>query len=65
MPCMCWYQPDEASHKLIKNCCEQIVQEIKRLERIGDPIGISIKETKELLDHLYDPSLCKENKNVK
>lgn len=62
MPCMCWFEPPEASKKLVKNLCEVIVNEIKRLEREGDPLGISIKETKELLDHLYDPNSCKEKK---
>lgn len=61
MPCMCWYDPPEGSKKLIKNCCQMIVDEIKRLEREGDPIGISINKTKKLLDHLYDPKLCKES----
>lgn len=58
MPCMCWYDPGEESHRLIKQSCQNIVDEIKRLEKHGDPIGISIKNAKELLDHLYDPSLC-------
>lgn len=59
---MCWYEPSEESKKLIKDLCQQIVDEIKSLEKIGDPIGISIKETKELLDHLYDPYSCTEKK---
>jgi hypothetical protein len=65
MPCICWFDPPEGSKRLIKNCCQQIVDEIKRLEREGDPIGISIKETKELLDHLYKPEMCNENESVK
>lgn len=60
MPCTCWYTPSDESKRLIKHYCEQLVNEIKRLEKDGDPIGISIQNTKELLDHLYDPSLCKE-----
>jgi len=60
MPCMCWYDPPEASKKLIKTCCEQIVKEIKWLEKDGDPIGVSISSTKELLDHLYNPDKCDE-----
>jgi hypothetical protein len=60
MPCFCLYNPPESSKKLIKECCITIVDEVKRLEKHGDPIGISIDEVKELLDHLYDPSKCKE-----
>ena len=60
MPCSCHYDPPEASKRLIKSLCEQIVYEIKRCERIGDPVGISIHDTKILLDHLYDPSSCEE-----
>lgn len=58
MPCMCWYEPSENSKRLIKNLCQQLVDEIKRLESEGDPIGISMEDTKKLIDHLYDPSKC-------
>ncbi len=64
MPCMCWYDPPEESKKLIKSLCQKLVDEIKRLEEEGDPIGISIKDTKELLDHLYNPEICRENESV-
>jgi hypothetical protein len=57
---MCWFEPPEASKRLIKNCCQLIVDEIKRLEREGDPSGISIEKSKELLDYLYKPEICKE-----
>lgn len=60
MPCCCWYEPPEESKRLIKNHCQDIVDEIKRLERIGDPVGISIDHAKQLLDHLYNPDACKE-----
>ena len=60
MPCMCHYHPSEESKKSIKTLCEQLVREIKQLEHFGDPIGCELKDVKELLDHLYDPSLCKE-----
>jgi hypothetical protein len=60
MPCMCWYEPSEESKELIKSHCQAIVDEINRLEEIGDPIGLSLKDVKELLDHLYDPSTCKK-----
>jgi len=53
MPCMCWYDPPEVSKRFIKYHCELLVQEIKRLESEGDPLGISIESTKKLLDHLY------------
>lgn len=57
---MCWYEPPEESKRLIKSLCQQLVNEVKDREKIGDPIGISIPMVKELIDHLYDPSLCKE-----
>jgi hypothetical protein len=60
MPCMCWFEPPEESKKMIKYHCQQIVDEIKRLDREGDPIGLEIKDVKELLDHLYDPTKCEE-----
>jgi hypothetical protein len=61
MPCMCWYDPPEESKKMIKSLCQQLVDEVRRLERGGDPIGISIREVKELIDHLADRSLCGES----
>lgn len=64
MPCCCWYDPPEASKRLIKNCCQQIVEEVKRLQKEGDPLGWELKNVHELLDHLYDPKACKENESV-
>lgn len=63
MPCMCWFTPSEESRKLIKSSCEVIVNEIKRLEKEGDHIGISIRETKELLDHLYTGKCSEKEKH--
>ncbi len=63
MPCCCWYDPPEESKKLIKDCCQKIVDELHRLGKIGDPQGWEIKDIHELLDHLYDPKICKENNN--
>ncbi len=60
MPCTCWYEPSEESKRLIKAHCQAIVDEVTRLEKNGDPLGVSIKKAQELLDHLYNPSLCKE-----
>ena len=57
---MCWYDPPEASKKLIKSLCQQIIVEIRRLEQEGDPIGISVESTKRLLDHLWEPGICDE-----
>lgn len=57
---MCWFTPNEASKRLLKHHCEEIVKEVKRLEEIGDPIDCSIEDMKNLLDHLYDPNICKE-----
>lgn len=58
---MCSYDPPEGSKKLIKDLCQFLVNEIRRLEKIGDPIGVSVEEVKELIDHLYDPSQCKKD----
>lgn len=63
MPCCCWYDPPEESKKLIKDCCQKIVDEIMRLQKDGDPQGWEMKDIHELLDHLYNPNICKENNN--
>lgn len=60
MPCMCWYHPEEEEKAKIKAMCFQLVQEIKRLEEVGDPIGCRIDDVHKLLDHLYNPKSCKE-----
>jgi hypothetical protein len=65
MPCMCWYNPPEASKRIIKNACVTIVEEIKLLEKDGDPIGYELKDVKELLDHLYNPEMCKEKNETR
>ncbi len=62
MPCMCWYDPPEESKKLVKYHCQEIVNELKRLNRDGDPLGLQLADVKELLDHLWNPGKCKENK---
>lgn len=54
MPCMCWYDPPETSKNVIKGLCLLIVDEIKALEKDGDPIGCGIDDIKRLLDHLYE-----------
>jgi hypothetical protein len=46
---------------VIKNLFQQLVDEVRQLERHGDPIGISIREVKILIDHLADKSLCGES----
>lgn len=53
MPCTCWYDPPEASQKLIKSLCQQLISEIQRLEKDGDPVGATLWDIKKLLDHLY------------
>ena len=65
MPCFCWYDPPEASKKLIKNLCQQIVDELNRLNRDGDPIGLQLRDVKELLDHLCNPRKCKKDQEEK
>lgn len=63
MPCHCWFDPGEESERLIKLHCQQIVQEIKRLEKIGDPIGISLEHTIILLTHLYTGECDEKDRN--
>jgi len=63
MPCLCSYEPSEASKRMIKNNCKQIVDEIKLLEAEGDPESCTLSDVKMLLDHLYSPSKCKEKYN--
>ena len=64
MPCMCWYDPPEESKKLIKSLCKQLADEAKRLRQEGDPRGCEIQDIHALIDHLYDPSKCKESKQT-
>lgn len=60
MPCMCWYDPPESSKKLVKFHCQAIVDELNRLGKDGDPLGLQLRDVKELLDHLWNPQMCKE-----
>lgn len=62
MPCMCWYDPEEEDKKYIKDRCVEIIAKVRKLNKIGDPLGCNICDVHELLDHLYDPSKCKEKK---
>ena len=59
MPCHCWYDPPDESKRVLKKYCQQIVDEVKRLEKQGDPIGCEMKDIHKLLDHLYRPSMCR------
>ena len=63
MPCMCWFIPEKASHRLVKGCCQQIIDELKILDKEGDPIGLQLRDVKDLLDHLWNPALCEEKKD--
>ena len=63
MPCMCWYDPPEESKKLVKYHCQEIVNELNRLGKDGDPLGLQLSDVKELLDHLWNPSNCVEGYN--
>lgn len=62
MPCMCWYEPSDESKKLVKHHCQEIVRELKRLHKEGDPIGMDLEDIKKLLDHMWNPDMCEENK---
>lgn len=58
---MCWFDPPEESKRLVKVHCQSIIDELERLHKEGDPLGLQLKDVKELLDHLWKPSSCKEN----
>lgn len=58
MSCICWYNPPEESKKYIKDRCIEIVNEVKRLNNIGDPIDYKLSDIHKLLDHLYYPENC-------
>jgi len=60
MPCSCWYEPHDLDKRKFKKMCVELVEFIKSKEDLGDPAGISIKDAKELIDHIYDPSSCGE-----
>jgi hypothetical protein len=59
---MCWYDPPEESKKIVKQACKVIVNELKKMNEIGDPIGYKLSNVKQLLDHLWDPESCNEKK---
>ena len=65
MPCCCHYDPPEESKKKIKRLLQEVVDEVKQLEKIGDPFGLSIHSLHRLLDHLYQPSSCEEKGDIK
>ena len=59
---MCWTDPPEASKRLIKNLCQQIVNEVKIMEKDGDLTSFDIPHVHQLIDHLYRPESCTEKK---
>ncbi len=61
---MCWYTPDNEKQKQFKDLCVQLVELIKKLEKEGDgtPDCCTLSEAHQLIDHLYTPESCKENK---
>lgn len=60
MPCICWTTPSEPSKRLIKGCCEMIINEIKIMEEGGDLDSFGLNHVHKLLDHLYRPDKCDE-----
>jgi hypothetical protein len=57
---MCWFDPPESSKKIIKYHCVQIIDEIHRLQKEGDPYGWELQDVHKLLDHLNNPKSCDE-----
>ena len=62
MPCCCFFDPHEASKRLIKSHCQSIVDELHRLRKEGDPLGWELKDIHELIDHLFSGE-CPEKGN--
>ena len=60
MPCMCYYDPSDGTKREFKRLCQELVTLIKEANEYGDPIGIDIPHAKELMEHLYNPDMCKE-----
>lgn len=60
---MCHYEPSEVEKKVFKELCKHLVQFIQSLEKAGDINKCTIQDAHELIDHLYNPNLCKEKKN--
>ena len=60
MPCMCWYDPPEASKKRVKALCESLVKELRELSTDGDPLGCTLRDAHKLIDHLYNKGSCDE-----
>jgi hypothetical protein len=60
MKCCFWFDPPEESKKYIKKLCENIVEEVKELEKQGDPVCFQIKDIKKLIDNLYNPESYKK-----
>ena len=66
MPCMCWYEPDDDEKKEFKSLCQSLVDLIKRVNKKGDAMGsCTLKSAHELIDHLYNPSKCKDAQDAK
>ncbi len=64
MPCMCWYIPSDETKKKIKDLAQALVDEVKRLNELGDPLDCSIQDIHILIDHLYRPLTCEEKQKL-
>lgn len=61
MPCKCWYEPADKDIREIKELCQKLVDAMKAIQAEGDPYWGELEDIHELIDHLYNPSKCKEN----
>jgi hypothetical protein len=62
---LCWFSSPEESKRMIKKNIKEIVDELHRLNRIGEPIGWELEDIHILLDHMYDPESCTEKRGKK
>ena len=57
MPCMCWYEPDDKRKKHLKSLCQDVVNEIKLQNSLGDPEYFGhdggVEYVSKLIRHLY------------
>lgn len=50
---MCWYQPTKEQERQIKALCQQLVDEMHKLDKDGDPMGLTLQDITKLIEHLY------------
>ena len=52
MPCFCHYEPENESKRLVKEHLTIVANELRRLYKEGDPVGLDLEDVIRLLRHL-------------